>query len=95
MESKFNKDSRVVMKTFHNTSAPDVDTDDSENYWKLIGLTGTVISDEKKAHPAFKDMGPRVVVQFDDLVENYGLHSHNEIPNSLWLFISDLEEIER
>jgi hypothetical protein len=94
MKDDFEKNSRVILKTFQNTTIAPSDTDESENYWKLIGLTGKVASDEKKVHPAFKDKGERVIVEFDEDIKSYGLHSHNEIPNTIWLFVSDLEELD-
>ena len=80
----------VRLKSFHNTIHPPNDVEDTENYWKLIGSVGEIVSNEKKTHPAFLDMGKRVLVKFDD-VEKYGLSCHNEIANSLWIFLSDLD----
>ena len=83
---------KVILKSFHNATETPKDTNDSENYWKLIGLTGKVIK-EGRGHPAFKDMGDRVLVEFDNDILKYGLHCHNEPPNTLWIFVSDLSTI--
>ena len=83
---------KVILKSFHNITETPKDTNDEENYWKLIGLTGKVVKGEK-SHPAFKDMGPRVLVEFDGDISTYGLHCHNDLPNTLWIFVSDLSII--
>ncbi len=93
--SKFVKGTKVRLKSFNNTIQPPSNIKNNENYWKLIGTTGRIISNEKKTHPAFPAMGARVLVQFDVDVLNYDLECHNEpAENALWLFLSDLQEIE-
>jgi len=89
MNNHFKCGDKVLLKSFHNTIHAPKDIDDTENYWKLIESIGKIISNEKRTHPAFLDMGKRVLVKFDDL-EKYGLCCHNEIPNSIWIFLSDL-----
>lgn len=92
MEKHFEAGDRVRLKSFHNLTEPPKDTAEGENYWKLIGLKGKIISNEQKTHPAFPDMGKRALVQFADDIKNYGLICHNEnAPNALWLFLCDLE----
>ena len=89
MKNHFQCGDKVILKTFHQSLQAPKDIDDTENYWKLIGSVGKIISDKKKTHPAFVDMGERVLVKFDN-IEKYGLTCHNEVPNSLWIFLSDL-----
>ena len=57
-----------------------------DNYWLLIGSTGTVVEEIPKVGIK-KD---RVLIQFDVSVDQLGLACHNEIPNSLWIKRSDL-----
>ena len=81
----------VVLKSFHGTIKPPEDIETKENYWRLIGSTGVIMSNDKKTHPAYLDKGEQVLVQFKD-VEEYHLACHNKIPNSLWIFITDLSD---
>lgn len=91
MNKSFKLGDTVTVKSFHAVTKAPLDTADGENYWKLIGLTGKIVSDEKRRHPSFSEMGERVLVEFDvDISNDYGLHCHNEQENALWLFISDL-----
>ena len=77
--------SKVKLISFNgNLFAPN-ECDPSENYWVLIGKSGTVIKSE--------NYRSRVLVQFDELVSGFGLHCHNEIPNSLLILVSDLKNI--
>ena len=76
---------KVKLKTFNNTSIIPKGCDPSENYWSLIGETGTIKRSENSRG--------RVLVQFDNSVESKGLHCHNEIENSLLILTSDLEEL--
>ncbi len=92
MNSSLKCGDKVKLITFHNMIEPPKDIDERENYWRLIGSIGKIISNKKKIHPAFLEMGERVLVEFDNL-EKYGLYSHNERPNSLWIFISDIVSI--
>ena len=89
-----NENTKVKMVSFNGTSTVERDCDESENYWKLIGATGTVIKEpsEKNIFASFSEE-PRVLVQFDIKVEKLGLNCHNNIPNSLWLLVDDLKAI--
>ena len=89
MNTEIKKGLSVILKSFHGTTHPPEDVEPNENYWKLIGSTGIIMSDEKKTHPAFVKKGERVLVQFT-AIEKFNLECHNGIPNSLWIFISDL-----
>ena len=77
---------RVRLTRFGGTLiAPDA-VSSHEDYWKLIGRTGTVIDDDRKGH-----LETQVLVPFDDDVSALGLECHNPIENSLWILQSDLE----
>jgi hypothetical protein len=82
----------VILKTFHNTVAAPDDIDDSENYWKLLDQKGIVV-DKRKKHPAFPGSGEMLLTKFSCNIEAYGLHCHNTLPNTLWIFVSDLKFI--
>lgn len=62
-----------------------------ENYWLLIGWSGTVVqSPSEDGITASFSVRPRYLVQFADRVSKLNLHCHNEVPNSLWILESDL-----
>ncbi len=75
----------IKLKTFNGDSKAPKDCDASENYWLLIDKTGTIVKP--------KNSRSRVLIQFDEQVSDFGLHCHNEIPNSLLILTSDLELI--
>ena len=66
----------------------------SEDYWKLIGQTGIIQKDpkENKLYASFSKK-PRVLIKFDVSVSRYNLIAHNNIENSLWILVSDLETL--
>ena len=86
---------KVKLVKFNGKSRPKRALDNSEAYWKLIGETGTIRQDpQEKSIIAHFSEKPRVLVQFDkDLAVTYGLIAHNNIENSLWILVSDLEII--
>ncbi len=75
--------SRVRLKSFNGDFSSPEECDSSENYWVIVGSTGTVSS-------SINSSG-RVLVTFDIDVSSLGLYCHNEIPNSLLILRSDLE----
>ena len=77
--------SKVKLKTFNGSLSPPDDCDPSENYWSLVGVTGSIVMPENTRG--------RVLVVFNVRVSDLGLHCHNEIPNSLLIIPSDLEVI--
>lgn len=93
MEHVFELGSRVKLVSFHGEEAPSYSVSSNENFWVLVGGQGEVVSDSLKLHAAFPKKGKRALVKFDQNLIDLGLISHNEIPNSLWIFISDLEGI--
>lgn len=62
---------------------------EDENYWILIGEKGVVVKTEN--HPSKNE--ERVLVKFSNNIAARGLNCHNEISNSLWILVSDLEHI--
>ncbi len=69
---------------------PDNDCDDRENYWKLIGKTGVLVN---SSNDSMYQSDIRVLIQFDEEIENFGLECHNLIPNALWILKEDLVKI--
>jgi hypothetical protein len=87
---------KVILITFNGRTHPDGQVDSCENYWELVGETGTVQQDPQgsSVYASFSKE-PRVLVRFDkDIASTYGLIAHNAIENSLWILVSDLEIIE-
>ena len=78
---------KVQLKTFNRTSNTPDDCKPSENYWLLIGATGTIVKQENN--------NSRVLVQFDKSVMLKGLHCHNEARNSLLILSKDLEDLSK
>lgn len=81
----------VILKTFHGTTtAPDnIKTED--NYWKLIDELGIVVSKTSKVHAYYPEKGEQVLIKFNKALETVDLHSHNNSPDSLWVFSTDLQ----
>lgn len=85
-----NKGQKVELKTFNGRATPTAGCISHENYWKLIGITGTLINFAQEL--GFPNEN-RVLIQFDIDVVAEGLECHNEKPNALWILTSDLKEI--
>jgi hypothetical protein len=85
---------RVKMKTFNGKVNSDKDIWVKENYWKLVGEIGTVQQDpqENSIYASFSKKH-RVLVKFDKDLQIDDLIAHNNISNSLWILVSDLEII--
>lgn len=83
-------DTKVILRTFAGSANAPAGTANNENYWRLIGTTGIVIDDK---NPDWAPLlgGHRVLVLFDTNPSDSGLESHNEVPNSLWIAVTDLE----
>jgi hypothetical protein len=75
--------SKVKMNTFNETLVSPEKCDSSEDYWSLVGSTGSITKPENSRG--------RFLVTFDIDVARLGLHCHNEVPNSLLILVSDLE----
>ncbi|BDD01427.1 DUF6678 family protein [Persicobacter psychrovividus] len=81
---KIRKDTPVRLKTFLGTNISPEDVDKFDDYWKLIGQSGTVINDKLSDKE-------RVLVLFDRDLDDFQLANHNPIKNSLIIKKSDLE----
>ncbi|MGV4413911.1 hypothetical protein [Chryseobacterium sp. T1] len=79
---------RVKLKSFLGIKSNNSDFDQRENYWILIGKTGKVIETKNK------NFENRVLVIFDDNLDDLNLFNHNPIKNSLWILITDLEIVK-
>ncbi len=78
--------SRVEIKSFNGVVRGASDVDPRENYWLLIGKTGRVV--------AQKNERQRLLIHFDVLISSMGLHCHNPIENTLFIFESDLKFLD-
>jgi hypothetical protein len=77
---------RVVLKSFNGSLVAPQDVNREENYWQLVGCKAVVevVNDTDRA-----------LVKFERDLFGFGLANHNEVPNSLWILISDLKFICR
>ena len=57
-----------------------------EDYWKLIGHKGKIVS----VSPPKGVSEDRVLIQFDQDITALGLVCHNVILNSLWIKVEDI-----
>lgn len=80
----------VVLKSFLGLEIAPPHVKARENYWNVIGNSGTVVGDETKFKMPRHERGERVLVKFNQDLKGIGLESHNEVENSLWIFVSDL-----
>lgn len=76
------KNTRVALKSFLGTIVSNERIDSCENYWKLIGEKGILISDEV--------INERVLVLFDKDLDIFKVENHNPVKNSLWILKTDL-----
>jgi len=84
---------RVRLISFNGTKQADPGCHPTEDYWKLIGSSGTVTQDPSQSslRASFSPQPqPRVLVVFDANLDSMGLINHNPAPNSLWILESDL-----
>ena len=82
MSTSYERGARVALQTFlGKTTAPE-DCRPANNYWLLLGATGTVIAPPNAER--------RVLVRWDVDVAGRGLACHNPEPNSLLIAESDL-----
>jgi len=87
---EFSVNDIVTLKSFLGTETAEIEIDEAENYWKLLNISGKIIQKKEHVHPAFPEKGLQVLVCFFDDLQKFNLVCHNEIPNSLWIFQSDL-----
>ncbi len=77
---------RVVLKSFEGSLTAPQAVKPEENYWKLIG---------SKAVVEVANNTDQVLLKFERDLSSLGLVSNNEVPNTLWILISDLKFICR
>ena len=88
------KNSQVLVQSFLGLTTSPEDTKDIDNYWKLIGRKGLVLMSEREGGMSRHVRGERVLVKFLDDVKALGLSCHNDVENSLWMFVVDLMPCE-
>ena len=81
---KIEKNTLVKLKSFLGTLTPKNEIENDNDYWKLIGEKGKIINDQE-----IKD--ERVLVLFDQNLDDFKVANHNPIKNSLWIKKTDLE----
>ena len=84
------KGKKYKLVSFNGTIKSDETCDPNENYWALIGHSGTLINFAQELN--FNNQN-RVLFKFDQEIIKFGLESHNSEPNSLWILKTDLESI--
>lgn len=77
---------RVVLKLFNGNLVAPQTVNPNENYWLLIGSKAVV----EQANNT-----DRVLLKFERDLLSLNLVNHNEVPNALWILISDLKFICR
>lgn len=77
---------RVVLKSFKGSLIASLDVKPEENYWLLIG---------SKAVVEQTNDSDRVLIKFERDFLSLDLANQNEIPNALWILISDLKFVCR
>lgn len=85
---------KVKLVTFNGKAHSIKGVRPEEDYWKLLGYTGTIQQDPKELsiNASFSKQ-KRVLVNFDTGLQSIGLITHNNLANSLWILESDLEAI--
>ena len=81
---KFLINDQVILKTFLGTLSPQKKINTKEDYWKLIGEKGKVITENEISDD-------NVLVLFKKDLDDFNLINHNPIRNSLFIKKSDLE----
>lgn len=84
--TEIKKNTEVRLKSFLGTLTSAKKIFDDENYWKLIGEKGIIIDDVE-----IND--GRVLVLFENNLDNFNVINHNPIKNSLWIKKTDLEVV--
>ena len=77
---------KVRLVSFNNSVGGPVELAEDEDYWKLIGTDGVVVS----TIPPTGIQSNRVLIKFNEDIREIGLDCHNQIENALWINRSDL-----
>ena len=80
----------VILSTFNGLISAPIDVEENEDFWKLIGKKGQVLS----ISPPTCIGGDRALIRFEGNLEEFDLPNHNEVSNSLWIRVSDLTLIK-
>lgn len=88
-----NINDNVELVTFQGSKQPSESIESEYNYWKLINCLG-VVKEIRSKHPYYPDKGEQALVQFKNSLIEFGLSAHNKIPNSIWIFITDLKIVK-
>jgi hypothetical protein len=86
MRTNFLNDAIVLLGKFNGCKSAPLDVDEGENFWKLIGKRGQILSTSPPKYIG----SDRVLVKFEDNLDELDLPNHNETPNTLWIKVSDL-----
>ncbi len=87
MSASYEPGARVALQTFLGTTYAPADCRPADNYWLLLGATGTVLTPPNAER--------RVLVRWDVDVAGHGLACHNPEPNSLLIAEADLVALRR
>ena len=89
---KIQLNQKVKIISFNGTVNPPKECEEEENYWKLIGQTGKIVQDPDQ-NSLYADFlrDKKVLILLDNNVKSFNLHCHNNIENSLWFSLDDLE----
>lgn len=87
MSASYEPGARVALQTFLGTTYAPKDCRPTDNYWLLLGATGTVLTPPNAEK--------RVLVRWDVDVTGHGLACHNPEPNSLLIAEADLVALRR
>lgn len=82
---------RVTLRSFQGAKCAPKEQRLGEDYWQLIGYSGTVVDSDDSPVGRLAS-GPRVLVQFDVDPAALGLHCHNPVARSLWVQETDLAD---
>lgn len=75
-----------MLKSFKGSLIAPHGVKPEENYWQLIG---------SKAVVEVANKTDQVLLKFERDLSGLGLANHNEVPNTLWILISDLKFVCR
>ena len=87
---KFSTNEKVILKTFLGEVVSPRSVRPADNYWILIGKSGIIAPEGTGKEAEIQMKLGRALVIFDEDINATGLNCHNEIPNSLWILMSDL-----
>jgi len=82
------KGKKYTLVSFNGTTKPEEECSSDENYWVLIGQTGTLVYFSQELNFGNDN---RVLIRFDQNIKSQRLECHNSVPNSLWILKTDLE----